>query len=78
MSTENPHPELRKDADAMGVVLHDINNFLGVAICELELIGDRDDLPQEVLQGIESSSKACMEIAQRVRTLQATLHKYRR
>ncbi len=78
MSNENPHPEFRADADAMGVVLHDINNFLGVAICELELIDGRDDLPPEVLQGIESSTKACMEIAQRVRTLQITLHKYRR
>ena len=71
-------PEFRAEMERLGAVIHDIGNWLGVVVGQLELLGIRQDLAPPVRSGVERALDASLQVNKHLQDVQQTVRAYRR
>ena len=70
-------PEFRDDMERLGGVIHDLGNWLGVVVGQLELLGIRQDLSLPTRQGVERALDASLEVSKHLQEVQQAVRNYR-
>ena len=71
-------PEFREDMERLGGVIHDLGNWLGVVVGQLELLGVRQDLSLPARHGVERALDASLQVSKHLQEVQQAVHTYRR
>ena len=71
-------PEFRQEMERLGAVIHDLGNWLGVVVGQLELLGIRHDLTPPVKTGVERALDASLQVNKHLQDIQQTVRTYRR
>jgi len=70
-------PEFREDMERLGGVIHDLGNWLGVVVGQLELLGIRQDLSLPARQGVERALDASLQVSKHLQEVQQAVRTYR-
>ena len=70
-------PEFRDDMERLGGVIHDLGNWLGVVVGQLELLGIRQDLSLPTRQGVERALDASLQVSKPLQEVQQAVRTYR-
>ena len=70
-------PEFREDMERLGGVMHDLGNWLGVVVGQLELLGIRQDLSLPARQGVERALDASLQVSKHLQEVQQAVRTYR-
>jgi hypothetical protein len=70
-------PEFRDDMERLGGVIHDLGNWLGVVVGQLELLGIRQDLSLPTRQGVERALDASLQVSKHLQEVQQAVRNYR-
>ena len=70
-------PEFREDMERLGGVIHDLGNWLGVVVGQLELLGIRQDLSLPTRQGVERALDASLQVSKHLQEVQQAVRNYR-
>ena len=70
-------PEFRDDMERLGGVIHDLGNWLGVVVGQLELLGIRQDLSLPPRQGVERALDASLQVSKHLQEVQQAVRNYR-
>lgn len=70
--------EFRQEMERLGAVIHDIGNWLGVVVGQLELLGIRKDLTLPTRAGVERALDASLQVNKHLQDVQQTIRLYRR
>lgn len=65
-----PAVDLEAEVQRVRMLLHDINNHLGVVVSHLDLMADNPDLPDHFWPGINESMEASLRVAELIREMQ--------
>jgi hypothetical protein len=71
-------PEFREDMERLGGVIHDLGNWLGVVVGQLELLGVRQDLSLPARHGVERALDASLQVSKHLQEVQQAVRTYRR
>lgn len=71
-------PEFREEMERLGGVIHDLGNWLGVVVGQLELLGIRQDLSLPARQGVERALDASLQVSKHLQDVQQRVRAYRR
>jgi hypothetical protein len=70
-------PEFRDDMERLGGVIHDLGNWLGVVVGQLELLGVRQDLSLPTRHGVERALDASLQVSKHLQEVQQAVRNYR-
>ncbi len=70
-------PEFRDDMERLGGVIHDLGNWLGVVVGQLELLGIRQDLSLPTRHGVERALDASLQVSKHLQEVQQAVRNYR-
>ena len=70
-------PEFRDDMERLGGVIHDLGNWLGVVVGQLELLGIRQDLSLPTRHGVERALDASLQVSKHLQEVQQAVRSYR-
>jgi hypothetical protein len=70
-------PEFRADMERLGGVIHDLGNWLGVVVGQLELLGIRQDLSLPARHGVERALDASLQVSKHLQEVQQAVRNYR-
>ena len=70
-------PEFRDDMERLGGVIHDLGNWLGVVVGQLELLGIRQDLSLPTRHGVERALHASLQVSKHLQEVQQAVRNYR-
>lgn len=70
--------DFRQEMERLGAVIHDLGNWLGVVVGQLELLGIRKDLTLPVRTGVDRALDASLQVNKHLQDVQQSIRHYRR